>query len=106
MTTDKARLFQHYWDVIGYKAIPEAEYKFLETRKFRFDWAFPAQRVAVEVDGGVWLPRGGRHGTDKDREKMNLAAADGWLVFHFSPQMLDADPVGCCRLVAKVLDVS
>lgn len=95
----------HYWRMTGHATIPEPEYKFLVDRKFRFDWAFPASHVAVEVDGGVWLPHGGRHGTDKDREKTNLAAADGWLVFHFSPQMLDHDPVGCCGLVAKVLDV-
>lgn len=98
---DKSELFLRYWFYTGHSIAPRPEYKFLPDRKFRFDWAFPESCVGVEVDGGVWLPHGGRHGTDKDREKMNLAAANGWLVFRFSPQMLENDPVGCCELVEK-----
>jgi hypothetical protein len=31
---------------------PEREYVFAEGRRFRFDFAWPRQRLAVEVDGG------------------------------------------------------
>lgn len=62
------------------------EFKFHPTRKWRFDYAFPASKVAVEVDGGVWT--GGRHinpaGYINDMEKLNNAAAMGWLVLRIT----------------------
>lgn len=60
------------------------ELQFDAKRKFRFDYAIPEFRIAIEIDGG------GRHnraqGFIKDMEKMNLAAAQGWRVMHFTPQ--------------------
>lgn len=57
-------------------------------RRWRFDYAFPSVRVAVEIDGGVWI--NGRHnrpsGYLRDMEKFNAAASLGWLVQHFTPQ--------------------
>ena len=32
------------------------EYRFHPARRWRFDVAWPAQRIAVEVDGGQWIP--------------------------------------------------
>ena len=67
---------------------PEAEYRFHPTRRWRFDFAWPAHHVALEVDGGVWVQ--GRHsrgsGLVKEHEKMNAAASRGWLVFRCTPQ--------------------
>lgn len=64
-----------------------AEWYFHDTRKWRFDYALPELKIAIEVDGGVFT--GGRHsggiGQVKDMEKMNYAASLGWLVFHFIP---------------------
>lgn len=82
---------------------PEAEYPFAAEmrRRWRFDWAFPAYKVAVEVDGGQWQAHGGRHSRDTDRDKLNHAAMLGWRVFRFSPQMLRRDPEGCIRMVEK-----
>ena len=34
--------------------IPVREYQFDDTRKYRFDYAFVKQRVAIEVEGGRW----------------------------------------------------
>jgi len=69
---------------------PEAEYKFHETRKWRFDYAFPRFKVAIEVEGGVWT--GGRHtrgsGFVKDMEKYNEAAKLGWRILRFTPSDL------------------
>lgn len=69
---------------------PEAEYRFDETRRWRFDYAWPAQRVALEVEGGVWT--GGRHtrgsGFLRDVEKYNEAAAQGWCVLRCTPDTL------------------
>lgn len=61
---------------------PEVEYRFHPTRKWRFDYAWPERKVALEVDGAVWVQ--GRHsrgdGYLKDLEKLNTALAMGWRV--------------------------
>jgi very-short-patch-repair endonuclease len=63
---------------------PEREYVFAEGRRFRFDFAWPRQRLAVEVDGGLWI--GGRHvrpaAVEVECEKSALAAINGWRVIH------------------------
>lgn len=66
---------------------PVAEYRFDPDRRWRFDLAWPATRLAVEVHGGIWTA--GRHtrgsGQLKDWEKLNAAALDGWRVLQVSP---------------------
>ena len=66
-----------------------AEHKFHPTRQWRFDFAWPARKVAVEVEGGVWT--GGRHvkssGYIKDMEKYNHASEGGWALFRCIPRM-------------------
>ena len=84
---------------------PVREYRFDQVRRWRFDLAWPARRVAVELDGGEWLPHGGRHNTDRDREKLNHAAAQGWRVLRFSGRQLDAEPGACVDLLARALEV-
>lgn len=68
--------------------MPEPEHKFHDTRKWRFDFAWVKQKVALEVDGGVWVQ--GRHsrgsGLVQEHEKMNHAASAGWKVFRATPQ--------------------
>lgn len=64
---------------------PVPEYQFARHlgRGWRFDWAWPDRRVALEVDGGVWTR--GRHtrgaGYIADMQKLNAAALEGWYVF-------------------------
>ena len=64
------------------------EYKFHPTRRWRFDYAIPEHKIAIEIDGGVWTY--GRHnragGYIADMEKFNAAAALGWVVLKFTPQ--------------------
>ena len=71
-------------------ALPEKEYRFHETRRWRFDFAYPEQQLAVEVEGGTWA--GGRHtrgsGYEKDCEKYNEAALRGWSVLRFTGSMI------------------
>jgi len=65
---------------------PDREVKFHPVRKWRFDFAWPGQMVAVEVEGGTWS--GGRHTTGigfrNDCEKYNAATALGWRVYRFT----------------------
>jgi len=62
------------------------EYRFSPPRRWRFDFAYPARMLAVEVDGGTWVQ--GRHnrgaGMKADAEKMNAAALAGWRVLRFT----------------------
>jgi very-short-patch-repair endonuclease len=72
-------------------------------REWKFDWAIQNYKIAVEVDGGkamaAWSTRYnrcvviGRHNQDADLVKHNAATMLGWLVFHFSPKMLDLNAV-------------
>ena len=75
---------------------PEEEYKFLPDRRFRFDFCWKKYYIACEVNGGVWT--GGRHtrgyGYQKDLEKLNLAQANGWKVFQFTPQQFKSGEAG------------
>lgn len=60
------------WDLVR-------EYRFDASRKWSFDFAFPSQRLAIEVDGR-------RHRTMRgqrtDSEKLNEAVRQGWRILH------------------------
>ena len=68
---------------------PEREYEF-SRRKLRFDFAFPAEKIAVEIDGGLWKwgRRNRGKGFEKDCFKLNLAAKLGWRVLRYSTDMV------------------
>ena len=66
---------------------PVPEYRFHPVRLWRMDWAWPDQRIGLEVDGGTWIA--GRHtrgsGWAKDTEKLNGAAVLGYRMFRCTP---------------------
>jgi very-short-patch-repair endonuclease len=66
------------------------EHKFHPTRKWRFDLAFPDQKVGIEIEGGLWA--NGRHnrgaGYIADMEKYREAVKLGWRVLRYPPQMV------------------
>lgn len=71
---------------------PEPEYRFHPTRRWRFDFCWPAQKVALEIEGGVW--KQGRHnrpkGFLKDIIKYNAAAILGWRILRVTPAQFAA----------------
>ena len=77
-------------DLMALPVQPEREYRFDAKRRWRFDFAWPAQKVAVEVDGGTWT--GGRHtsgaGFAADIEKLNAATTQGWRVLRYTTTMI------------------
>ncbi|MBU6392532.1 MAG: hypothetical protein KGQ83_09870 [Planctomycetes bacterium] len=66
----------------------QAEVKFHPVRKWRFDFAHPELKIAVEIEGGLWVI--GRHNRPqsmiKDIEKYNQAILLGWRVLRYTPQ--------------------
>jgi hypothetical protein len=82
-----------FWlaNLINHLGLPEPipEFSFCE-RKWRFDFAWPALKIAAECEGGTYT--GGRHvtgiGFEKDAEKYNRAAIEGWLVLRFTRKMI------------------
>lgn len=63
-----------------------AEYKFHDKRKWRFDWAIPSLKIAIEYEG--LFSAKSRHttptGFTNDCTKYNNAAANGWAVLRFT----------------------
>lgn len=68
----------------------EREFVFASPRRWRFDFAWPDQKKAVEIEGGTWSA--GRHtrgsGFAADCQKYNAAAKLGWLVYRFTTEMV------------------
>ncbi len=65
---------------------PVREWSFAKPRRWRFDFAFPKEKLAVEIEGGTWIQ--GRHNRgssiEKEYEKRNTATLLGWSVLHFT----------------------
>lgn len=74
-----------------YHFTPVREYKFAEGRKWAFDFAFPEQMVAIEIEGGTSFGMS-RHsrgaGFEGDLEKYNCATRLGWKVYRFTTAMV------------------
>lgn len=104
--SDLERSFLYFWRVLASDLIePEREYRFCLERKFRFDFAWIGQKVAVEIEGGTH--RNGRHnraaGYEADCIKYNLATALGWRVLRYTGNMLTSDPEQVIKQIRHVL---
>lgn len=68
---------------------PEREYHFHPERKWRFDFAFPEEKIAIEIEGGIFS--GGAHTRGgkfiKDCEKYAEALILGWRVLRVTTDM-------------------
>lgn len=62
------------------------EYRFHKTRRWRFDFAIPERKIAIEYEG--IHSKKSRHttvtGYTKDAEKYNAAAKEGWTVLRYT----------------------
>ena len=122
---DKKGLFLQIWnapgDLFSRSEVPVEEYRFAgDLRRpetghvymFRFDFAWPQYKLAVEVDGGTSMVRRtkrgqliaiGSHAQDSDYEKINLAAELGWTVLRYTVKMLRKNPAPCAIQVRKIM---
>lgn len=68
----------------------EREYRWLEGRRFRSDFAVPEKRLLIEVQGGHWV--NGRHnrgaGYEQDLVRQNLAQVNGWRMLQYTTGMV------------------
>lgn len=79
-TKSKAELLL-YSDLVAAGFPPRTGYLFFDGRGWALDFAYPAQRLAIEVDGS------GKHTSDKgyrsDQQKRNCAIEMGWRVLAY-----------------------
>lgn len=103
------RTFHTYWNMFAQNAPqPVREYRFQPPRRWRFDLAWPEQKIAIELEGGIWT--GGRHtrgkGFEADCEKYNMAALMGWRVLRYTSTMLERDPLSIIGQIQWLLEKS
>ena len=75
--------------VSGFTCIWKREHRFDDDRKWRFDYAVPAIKCAIEIDGGTFMGKSGHNsgvGLRGWREKNNAAMSAGWRVWHYAPE--------------------
>ena len=80
--------------------LPEKEFRFHPIRRWRIDYCFVEQKLAVEIEGGIYgvgkpcpvckRPSVGAHTSikmlKKDMEKYNQLAIQGYWLLRFTPQ--------------------
>ncbi|MGU5543299.1 hypothetical protein ACV1CV_02875 [Aeromonas veronii] len=81
---------------------PATELLFHPKRKWRFDYAWEEQKLALEVHGGIHS--GGRHtrgrGFVEDRAKMNESTLLGWTVLEVTPEHIKSGQLRAWLLAA------
>jgi len=84
---------------------PRREFRFHQTRQWRIDFAWPAYRVAVEVDGGIFLKRGHVGGVQfaADAEKHNAMVMMGWRLLRYTTVDMRKRPVQVAEEVVALL---
>ncbi len=94
MKTSLENRFAFVWRALNGPKL-ETEFRFHPDRRWRFDFAHPQTRTAIEIEGGVW--NGGRHTRGKgyisDCEKYNTATLAGWRVFRLPGDLITAKQV-------------
>jgi very-short-patch-repair endonuclease len=81
-----------------------SEYRFSPPRRYRWDFCHLESRVAIEIQGGVWMRRSGHSGGTglvKDYQKLCLAASQGWKVFLLADSMITDEYL---KLIAEAIE--
>ena len=102
------RQFQLMWDIIGkgYSS-PKTQFIFDPIRKWRFDFAWPEFKVAVEIDGGVFQKKATGHrsigGIVDSMEKQNAAQLQGWCLLRYHVNDLERRTVQVVEEVKQAI---
>ena len=108
MTSTLERQFMYYLRALAPEWAEAAveQYRIVPGRRYAWDVAFVEQRVAIELQGGLWSA--GAHSRPKgilrDYDKHNLATAHGWRCLYFAADHLEDDPADVIAQVKSVLE--
>ena len=83
---------------------PAIEYKAIPGRRYRWDFAWTAQKLLVEVQGCIWKKGGHSTGTGitRDAEKLNLATLAGFRCIAVTPEQIRSGEA--LRWIQKALE--
>ena len=83
------------------------EFFFSTERLYRFDYAIPEYKIAIEQEGGIWAKGNSGHssgtGIQRDMDKNNLAIAQGWVIIRRTPA--DICTSGTMELIKKLVGI-
>lgn len=74
-------------------------------QRYKIDIAISAEKLAIEVDGGQYKPGGGKHGTERDYDKINDLQLDGWMVLRFRAIEVENNPDKCLEYIRKARSI-
>lgn len=100
--SDGEEAFLHFWRVLcADMPLPDREYPFDPTRRWRLDFAWPRVKIAVEIES--WGHQTSqRYASDLD--KYNALSARGWRLFRITRYLLEGKPdafLGMVRTAIK-----
>jgi hypothetical protein len=87
--------FELIWRELGGLEL-KPEHQFHPFRRFKFDFAHTPTMIAIEIEGGIFMKRGGHSsitGILRDIEKYNFAALMGWKVFRLASNMMKVQDI-------------
>lgn len=71
---------------------PIEEFRFHPVRRWRVDICWPEQKLALEIEGGTYMKKGGHRGSINgylsDMEKYNNLSLMGYRLLRFTPQQM------------------
>lgn len=77
---------------LGMDIWPEFHFLLSPHPDYRFDYAIPDFKIAIEQEGGVWAKGNSGHssgtGIMRDMDKSSLAAVHGWTLIRRTPKQL------------------
>lgn len=95
--------FERLWVLLYPNIDLWAQEQIIPERKFKFDYVHKESKVAIELNGGIWMEASGHNtgtGLLRDYEKNNLAIANGYVVFWLAREMFDDANLG---LIARII---
>lgn len=75
-------------------------------RRWKFDFAWPEQKIAIEAQGGVYMRSGhtGGKNMEDDYAKLNACVAEGWRIFYVTSGMLRNDAASFIEQVKRAFN--
>ena len=86
---------------------PVRQYYYARPRKLRADFSFPEHRLLIEIQGGIFMKRGGAHGSITgilaDLDRLNAATLAGFYMLRFTPDQVKTGEA--LAVIEKALEI-